>query len=349
MVAVLHRRIRCAVALVVLVTLAACGSGDGSEEASSPADAPPTVGQDEPWVVFQGVARGLTLARPGGSDVHTILEGETLHPDWSPDGAEIAYVRAENGPGQVWLTDPEGEDARPLLESYPAGLEDLYWDNPAWSRDGARIAMVGYDGDPNETAPARSVLAVVDVGTGELTVAGELALADGRLHSFPRWSPEGDALVMNVDHFTGEVWDGATVAVSRAGEGGWSPPADITEVGPFGRVDWHPGEDLIVFGDHDIGGEQSTDEPTNLFVIRPDGTERRPVTDFGPGEERATQPTWTSDGHILFTYVTGDGDLDRAIAQIDPDGSDLEVLVEPELVGQGNRPHPRLRPVAPEG
>ncbi|WP_142460397.1 TolB family protein [Geodermatophilus aquaeductus] len=343
------RRVRCAVALVVLVASAACGSDDGAGGGPSPTAAPPSVGQDEPWIVFQGVELGLTLARPDGSGLHTILDGETVHPDWSPDGSEIAYVEAEDGRGQVWLTDAAGEDPRPLLESSPAGLEDLYWENPAWSRDGARIAMIGYDGDPNDEAPARSVLAVVDIPTGDLTVAGELALADGRLHSFPRWSPDGDALVMNIDHFTGEIYDGATVAVSRSGGGGWTPPAAITDVGAFGRVDWHPSEDLIVFGDHDLGGDQSTDEPTNLFTIRPDGSERRPVTDFGPGEERATQPTWTSDGRILFTYVTGDGDLDRAIAQVDADGSNLEILIEPELVGSGNRPHPRLRPLPPGG
>ncbi len=33
---------------------------------------------------------------------------------------------------------------------------------------------------------------------------------------------------------------------------------------PGARVDWHPAEDLIVFGDHDIGAEESTDDPTNL-------------------------------------------------------------------------------------
>jgi len=302
------------------------------------------VGPDEPLIVFQGVALGLTLARPDGSGLHTILEGETVHPDWSPDGSDIAYVKAEDGRGQVWLTDVAGEDNRPLLESYPTDLEDLYWEDPAWSRDGARIAMVGYEGDPNNEPPARSVLAIVDIATGELTVAGELARADGRLHSFPRWSPDGDALVMNIDRFSGEVYDGATVAVSRSKGGGWTAPKDITEVGAFGRVDWHPSEDLIVFGDYDIGGYQVTDKPTNLFTIRPDGSERRPVTDFGPGEERASQPTWTSDGRIIFTYVTGDGDLDRAIAQIDADGSNLEILIKPEDVGSGNRPHPRLRP-----
>jgi Tol biopolymer transport system component len=345
-----ERRTRWAVALVMLVALAACGSDDGAEgnPSASATDPPPSPGEDEPLVVFHGVNLGLTLARPDGSGLRTILEGETVHPDWSPDGSEIAYVKVEDGGGQVWLTDAAGEEPRPLLESYPAGLEALYWENPAWSRDGGRIAMVGYDGDPNNEAPARSVLAIVDIATGELTVAGELALADGRLHSYPRWSPDGDALVMNVDHFTGETYDGATVAVSRSGGGGWTAPAAITEVDAFGRVDWHPSEDLIVFGAYDIGGHVATDEPTNLFTIRPDGTDRRPVTDYGPGEERATQPTWTSDGRIIFTYVTGIDDLDRAIAQIDADGSNLDILIEPQLVGSGNRPHPRLRPLPPE-
>ena len=100
--------------------------------------------------------------------------------------------------------------------------------------------MIGYDGDPNSTAPARSVLAVAEVATGELTIAGEFALADGLLHSFPRWSPDGQAIVLNVDHFTGASYDGATVAVIRRTGDTWSDPEEITEVGQYGRVDWHP-------------------------------------------------------------------------------------------------------------
>ncbi len=178
-------------------------------------------------------------------------------------------------------------------------------------------------------------------------MAGELALADGQLHSFPRWSPNGDALALNVDHFTGESFDGARVSIVRASGDGWSAPEPITELGQFGKLDWHPTDDLIVSGDYDIGGWQETDEPTNLFTIRPDGSERTPVTDFGPGEERASQPTWTSDGRIMFTYITGDADEDRAVALIDADGSNFEIVVEPAAIGEHNRPHPRPRPTSP--
>jgi Tol biopolymer transport system component len=346
--------LRLTAALLALTAGVGCSSDDDADDvtatttgnATASSTTPPAAADDdtvvrdgEPWVVFHGVELGLTLARLDGTGLHTILDGHTDHPDWSPDGAEIAYV----DDGEVWITDTAGEHPRRLVEAYPAGLDDLYyWEDPAWTRDGTRIAMVGYGGSPEGT-PARSVLAIVDVASGQLTVAGELDLADG-LHSFPRWSPAGDALVLNVDHFTGETYDGGTVAVVRESGGSWSAPQPITEHGQYGRVDWHPTDDLIVFGQYDIGFWEDTDEPTNLFTIRPDGTERTAVTAFGPGEARAAQPTWTTDGRILFAYVTGNADADRAVAMIDADGSNLQIVLEPAVVGEHNRPYPRLQP-----
>jgi Tol biopolymer transport system component len=346
-------------AAAVALSLGACSSN--GDDASSPTTSePPTttatttategaaaVGDGEEWIAFQGGPQGISLIRPDGTGGHVILgpPGDQNHPDWSPDGSEIAYVQYDETYSTVMITDVEGERPRLAVESFPPDLEDLFWENPAWSRDGAEIAMVGYEGDPNQTAPTRSVLVVVDVATGGLTLAGELTLAEGRLHSFPRWSPDGQAMVLNVDYFTAEAYDGSTVAIIRRGADSWSAPEEITEVGQFGRVDWHPTDDLIVFCDYDIGGFQSTDEPTNLYTVKPDGSQRLQLTSFGAGEERASQPTWTSDGRILFTYVTGDDDLVREIALLNADGSGLEVVVAAGEIGPGNRPHPRMRPV----
>lgn len=49
--------------------------------------------------------------------------------------------------------------------------------------------------------------------------------------------------------------------------------------------------------------------------------------------------------HLAVSIRTGH-DEDRAVAMIDADGSNLEVVLEPEVVGTSNRPYPRLRPVS---
>ncbi|TCC18052.1 hypothetical protein [Kribbella speibonae] len=102
-------------------------------------------------------------------------------------------------------------------------------------------------------------------------------------------------------------------------------------------------EPLIVFTTYDIGGYQSTDEASNLYTIRPDGSGRTAVTTFAPGAERATQPTWTADGRLLFNQVAGTDDTTRSVALINTDGTGLRTVLDAEAVGPDNRPHPRMR------
>lgn len=347
-------------AVAALVLLAGCSGSPTSSAGASPTSAasastqpaeepsaPPVVGDGEEWIVFQGVELGLTFIRPDGTGNHVILgpPGDQVHPDWSPDGSQIAYVQATDTAAEVMITDPLGTDPQPLVADIPAELADLFWDNPAWSRDGTRIATIGYTGNPQASLPSASVLAVVEVASGEVTVVSEFSQADGFLHSFPRWSPDDSALVLNVDNFTGEEFSGSTVAIMRETDSDWSEPESITELGEFARPDWHPTEDLIVFCSFDVGGFQSTDEPSNLFTIRPDGSDLAQITNFGPGGERASQPTWTPDGRIMFTYITGPDDGSRDLAFVNADGTGLDALSIAAAVGPGNRPHPRLRPV----
>ena len=125
---------------------------------------------------------GLTLIRPDGTGNHVILDelpGDQLHPDWSPDGSQLAFVQAtDDATWDIWISDPRGTNPEPLLAEYPAELKGLIWDSPAWSRDGSRIAMIGYEGNPNLELPTRSVLAIVDVATDEVPVPFDFALDD---------------------------------------------------------------------------------------------------------------------------------------------------------------------------
>lgn len=350
---------RVAVPLVVAIVLASCGGDrDEAAERTTTASPEPTkvesadVGEGEEWIAFHGVSLGFTLIRPDGMGNHVILDklpGDQLHPDWSPDGSQLAFVQAtDDATWDIWISDPRGANPEPLLADYPAKLKGLIWDNPAWSRDGSQIAMIGYKGNPNLGLPTRSVLAIVDVATDEVSVAFNFALDDPVPGlSFPRWSPDGDAMVLTVGRFDkNREFTGEAIAVTTLKGDTWSTPDVITPFDDFAtRPDWHPTEDLIVFGTYDVGYLQSTDEPSNLFTVRPDGRRLTPVTDFGPGEERASQPTWTSDGRIIFTHISGTGDRQLSIAFINRDGSGLKRVAGPDAVGEGNRPHPRLRPV----
>ena len=314
---------------------------------SSSASQSVEIGPGEPWIIYQGAPQGLSLARPDGTGNHVILgpPGEQLHPDWSPDGSRIAYVQATEAASDIWITDPQGANPKPLLPDIPTELAGHFWDNPAWSRAGSHIATIAYEGDPQRSLPVRSVLAIVAVETGAIEIAGELASADGSLHSFPRWSPDGNALVVIEDRFEGQDYLGGRIAVARRTEDGWSTQDPITDVVAAPRGDWHPTDDLIVFCTNDVGGVQVTDDPSELFTVRADGSGLRQITDFGPSAERATQPSWTADGRIIFTYITGNADERLSIAFVDADGSNREVAIGPDLVGIGNRPHPRARPV----
>jgi TolB protein len=96
----------------------------------------------------------------------------STQPAFSPDGAQIAFVRVDGAGRHLFVMGADGSGARSVGGAGAA--------NPAWSADGARIAYNANDG-----------IHVLDVASGaDTAVPGTVDLGE------PSWAPDGTQLVV---------------------------------------------------------------------------------------------------------------------------------------------------------
>ncbi|QFZ21519.1 serine hydrolase [Saccharothrix syringae] len=227
-------------------------------------------------------------------------------PAWSPDGGRVAFLRAQDGPAQVWLLPAAGGEPTPLT-ALPLGAGE-----PVWSPDGTRIAFtapVDRHAEPDRddrarsrraAAPAvvdrldhradgvRAHLHVVDVPTG-----GCRRITDGDWHAGrPSWSPDGTALAFAAAtapdaDLTGHV--PVHVVAAAGGVPARVGPADLVA----GHVAWTAdGTALLVVAAPGPGG------PTRLLRVPPAGG---PPADLVAGGGAGAPPVLVDDGRaVLF-------------------------------------------------
>jgi dipeptidyl aminopeptidase/acylaminoacyl peptidase len=142
------------------------------------------------WRVSGGTTRQLTR---GTADVA---------PAWSPEGTRIAFLRAQDGPAQVWLL-PAGGGEPEQVTTLPLGAGA-----PVWSADGTKLAFSAPVDIADAKAPVvadrldykadgsgylrsvRAHLHVLDLESREVR-----QITDGDWHAgAPAWSPDGAKL-----------------------------------------------------------------------------------------------------------------------------------------------------------
>jgi Tol biopolymer transport system component len=326
-------------------------SAPAMASASPSASAAPTMGVDDPWIAYQWVpehGKGLYLMRPDGSDAHEIaieLPGDAFHPDWSPDGKRIAFDVDVRG-FEIWVVDADGTNAAAIVKrSTDCAISCGEVAEPAWSRDGSKIAFVRYQ--LGATGLEAAAIEVQDVASGDRRVV--FRAPSKTALDVPRWSPDGQSIVFMMTRYpdtqikTGTS-TGSAIAVIDVTQDG-AKPVVLTDWSMFANYpDWRPGSNEIVFSTYDLGEFQATDEPSNLYTIKSDGSGLTALTSFDRAEQRATQPTWTPVGsRIIFTLVSnhaGVEDYPRHAAFIEANGTNI---VDIGVVAT----HPRLRPGTP--
>ncbi len=144
-----------------------------------------------------------SLWRVSGGDAEQLTRGEAdVAPAFSPDGGRIAFLRAQDGPAQLWLLPANGGEPEQLT-TLPLGAGA-----PVWSPDGTAVAFSAPVDEGDAKAPVvadrldykadgsgflrtiRSHLHVLDLADREVR-----QLTGGDWHAGqPAWSPDGTQL-----------------------------------------------------------------------------------------------------------------------------------------------------------
>jgi TolB protein len=170
----------------------------------------------------KGFASDLYSIKPDRSGLRRLTSNgdvQDFSPDWSPDGASIAFTRVKRGDFSIRVMPASGGRAG-LLTTNPNGLTD---GNPSWSPDGLKIAF------QREVDVEEFVMEIfsVEVGTG---VATRLTNNQGDDQS-PDWSPDGSRIV----YTSGLAGNGAVWTMAADG----SEPLQVTD--PTGvAFDYYP-------------------------------------------------------------------------------------------------------------
>jgi Tol biopolymer transport system component len=318
---------------------------------ASSAVSEPALHPGEPWIAYQWIRAGgdgIYLVRPDGTGSHELLPDakyNAFHPDWSPDGARIAFDAETGGGNEIWTVNADGTNAAAIVRrssdcTISCGDVAL----PAWSPDGSKIAFVRFQLGASGLEAA--VIEVQDIASGDRRVV--YGAPSKTALNYPRWSPDGRSIVFEMTRYpdmqitTGTATGSAIAVIDVTKDGAKSDI--LTDWSMYATYpDWRPESDEILFSTYDLGEFQATDEPSNLYTIKSDGSGLKTLTTFGRAEQRATQPTWTADGsRIIFSLVGQNAGFDnpRHAAFVEANGSntvDLGVAAT----------HPRLRPVTP--
>jgi Tol biopolymer transport system component len=295
-----------------------------------------------------------------GQQHYQLTDSQDLEsfPAWSPDGAWLAFTRAQN---QHYVSYDEVSWMRPgasPLNCNPYSIDSM----PVWSPDSRMIAF-----SSNESAPGGASFPIY-VSPAESCQPTRL-LPAGKGGKLAGWSPDGEWLLF-LAGWKGPLHrmraDGSAITLLAADEeiyhASWSPdgawiayettrdgrrqiyrirpdggdPLQLTAIAgadndslawsPDGR--WLAFRSLRQIGVDERSGRQRFESA--IYRVRPDGSELALIS--GAGDH---QPSWSPDGQWL-AFVSDRTGRDQ-IYRVRPDGSEVRQLTHSDS-GSSSRP-----------
>jgi len=271
------------------------GSSTGATSGTGPPTSPVSGGSRIAFIEAHQDNKGpLYTMAPDGSDVRKLTDFDIEAPAWSPDGTKIAFDSDKAGGIHIFTVNADGTGLQQITNGDGEGF-------PSWSPDGTHMAIDGPSG-----------INIVTVATGEMVPITQNPYGDQGYDSGPQYSPDGTQIAFHRTHNASSIVyvmnvDGS--AMHRL------TPAGMWSADP----NWSPDGPRIVFNDVKTTGSR------HIFVINPDGTGLRQLTNARKGDD--FHATWSPDGRrILFTrYISPPSHL-FALYTVKPNGTDVRLL-----------------------
>lgn len=256
----------------------------------------------------------LFTVQADGNDLTrlTHLEGDAVHPDWSPDGTQIVF-ELDHADGPVFcsieLMDADGTGLTDLTTGHnPDGWSGCE-QQPSFTPDGSTIVFQRYD----DTADTEAIWSMDITGADRTEITDGL----GRGVTDPNVSPDGATL--SFIPYNGKDLGQALMTSAMDG----TSPERIV---PFRldvavKHDWAPDGELIVFTDN---ADRFT-KPANIVTVAPDGSDLTYLTHFRKPTHRAYVGGYSPNGRwIVFRIENGDR---SGLFRMRPDGSHLKTII----------------------
>jgi Tol biopolymer transport system component len=305
----------CALAVVVTLLAASCGSGgDRSSRSRVASTSPPLQGR----ILFDCGSQLCVVNADGTGErqlTHkTVRLQEAQHARWSPDGRKIAFTGlASYGTSPIYVINADGTGQRRLTRYVECC--------PSWSPDGTKIAFTK-EGTNTEAAWVMNA-----------DGSGERRLAAGEAVEPTAWTPDSKAVLLSVDarlllvtvdggrkrELPKDVEDAAWSPDAKrlllnARSGLYVANANLSARRRLAREamdpEWSPDGKKVAFA-------AVPSDVVYLYVVNADGTGRHVVADH------IENFSWSPDG-IALAFDDGVGAIDTAFA----DGSGRRPLTD---------------------
>lgn len=242
----------------------------------------------------------------------THLDGDAVHPDWSPDGTQIVF-EFDHPDGPVFcsieLMNADGSEMVDLTtDQNPVGWSGCEA-QPSFTPDATRILFEHYD----DTTDIDTIQSMNLTGHNRVEVTDGI----GKGVTDPNVSPDG----ATVSFIAGNGEDLKQAIMTSALDG-----TNLERIVPFRldiavKHDWAPDGAHIVFGDN---ADRLT-KPANIATVTPDGGGLTYLTHYRKPTHRAYVGGYSPNGRwIVFRLEIGDR---AGLFRMHPDGSHIKTIL----------------------